>query len=235
MDEPGSEVRLPTDAARIGAALRTNTRALVGATALVAAALIAAVVLLVRGDARLTLLAALPILALVVGAGVIPRLLRGRRGLRVPGDGIALAIGPAGIAAAGLPRIGWDELLGILHYDDSPRIDRSLAVPVLGWGTRLALGTGAGRVAVTFGTRNGSRLRDAAPRSDAGRVRLWGSRSAPTRPGDTTLTLDVLLTPDDVPRALAALSAAAEARGIPFRTAATAVDYAFSIARLLSA
>ncbi len=225
----------PVDAGKVASARRWNTGALVVGLVLGVPALALGVALLIRGDSRATLIVLIALLLAVIALLYVPRMLRLRRNLRgvADGGGTAMSITADGVSLPRLPLIRWQDMLGIIYHDDSQRSATVSRSPIVGWGARLALRAGEGRIGVTIGLRDGAAIRSTVrPESDAKLVRLWGGKDDPVRPGDITLPLDATMGAETVRAVVLALRDRAVQHGVPFHTPPNTIEYVKAIARM---
>jgi hypothetical protein len=190
----------------------------------------------VFGGGFTRLLVVLGIFGLTVMLLTLPTIVNvGQRLRRVhAGDGVYARVSSEGISFALTGRIEWSEVLAVIAFDDTDRVDRTRRIPLIGWGVTVSRRAGNGAKGLTIALRDGSavqaRIRDERER---GFVRLWGPKSDPARKGDISLILDPLLDEQGVRAFTEAVATGALLHGIPVLTRRSGVEYLKTLGRLL--
>lgn len=194
----------------------------------VIALVVVVVVALLQPRLSLVILTAVFVAVLAL---VLVQALRRRRAVDRAADaaGVAFALDDGGVYIASLATtIGWHELRGIVHWDQSERVRRATSRGVWGVGPRFVADTGGHSHHLTFGVHDGAALRERVAREATSTLRV-GRKAA----GGTVVVLpDVALSPESTAVLLAQLRLRAEARGIPFSTVTNAFDWAAAGATL---
>jgi hypothetical protein len=198
------------------------------------AALCAALAITQPGGVRLIVLAG--VFAFVALFLVLPVMVGvGRKLAYVSrGSGTFVGVSPAGIRLPVVGEIAWEEVVGVVLFDDSDRIARRRRIPLVGWATRLSQRAGNGSRLLTLGLVDGARVRARIRDSATKRiVRLWGRDSDAVRPGDVSLLLDPVLSADEAQQLSTAIAAAAARAAVPVLRPANQRDYFRVLGRLV--
>ncbi len=216
-------------------ARRWNTGSIVGAVlaSIVVVVLLAVVVGSGYGHVSFLVVGGLFLLAMVFTVRKALRL-RHRNLRRAAVDGTTVSVGADGIALPRIRSLPWSAVRGVILYDDSARNRAQRSVPIAGWGAAMAMNGGDGSIAATLAFHDGEAVRALVqPPEDAKLVRLWSKDSSGRTPGDLTLTLDVVMEPDEVARLGAALSGAAALHGVPVYRPNSTGEYALLIGKVV--
>ncbi|WP_207454278.1 hypothetical protein [Desertivibrio insolitus] len=219
-------VVIPVDAARAERALVLTRRMLIAIPVIALAVVVVVALLQPRLSLVLLTAAFVGVLALVALQAVRRR----RRVERAADDaGVAFALDDRGLYVASLATtIAWQEITGVVHWNQTERVRRGTSRGVWGVGPRFVAGTGGHSHHVTIGVRDGAALRERMPRGAQSAVKP-GRKSVG---GTVVLLPDVALAPDGAALLLSQLRARAESRGISFTTATSALDWASAAATL---
>jgi hypothetical protein len=198
--------------------------------------LLACVLIVVFGGGFTRVLVVLGLVGLVAMLVTLPTIVSVGKRLRRAhaGDGIFARVSASGVSFGLVGTITWDEVLAVVVFDDTARLERTLRIPVLAWGARVSKKAGNGAVGLSIAVRDGSevraRIRDERER---GFVRLWGPKNDPARRGDISLILDPLLDGPGATALTEAVVAAALLNGVPVQAPRSSAEYIKTLGRLL--
>lgn len=200
------------------------------------ASVLLCVVLVVFGGGFTRLLVILGIFGFTVMLLTLPTIVNvGRRLRRVhAGDGVYARVSSEGISFGLTGLIAWGDVLAVIAFDDTERVDRTRRIPLIGWGVALSRRAGNGARGLSIALRDGSavqaRIQDERER---GFIRLWGPASDPARKGDISLLLDPLLDDGAVKSFIEAVATGALLRGLPVLAPRSSAEYIKTLGRLL--
>jgi hypothetical protein len=226
--------RYDAEVARRVLARNRITVRVICAVGVVGALLCAVLAISQSGAARLIVLAG--VFAFVALVLVLPVMMSVGRKLAyvLRGSGTFVAVSPRGLWLPVMGEIAWEELAGVVLFDDSDRIARRRRIPLVGWATRLSQRAGNGSRLMSLGLVDGVRVRARIPDTSAKRVvRLWGRSSDAMRPGDVSLLLDPVLSADEVKQLSTAIAEAAARAAVPVHHPTNQREYFRALGRLV--
>ncbi len=193
-------------------------------------------VLAVFGGGFSRLLIVLGVFGLVAMFVTLPTIVSvGTRLRRIDaGNGLFARVSSDGVGFGLVERVAWEEVLAVIVFDDTARLQRTLGIPVLGWGARMSMRAGNGAMGLSLALRDGSAVQARiGDERERGFVRLWGPKSDPARKGDISLILDPLLDERAARSFTEAVVVGATMNGVPVLTPRSSAEYVKTLGRLL--
>lgn len=197
----GGAVAIEVDRDKLGVALRRNTAYVAVYGSLVAAVLAAIVVLAVTGIGRYLTYVLLGLLLLIFLASLVMglwlrRRVRGFLSLTEP----FITVGRDGIAFAGIPRVGWGDVLGVIYGDSSAALHQGGRFAR--WSRNLVYRAGGAQVFLNVGIDRPKRYKAASTGALVRYLSAWGDL------GGVLVHLDTALGEPQLARLRAALRSA---------------------------